>query len=224
MRKLKLMQIILIVTTALACTNNLNSLPENVYATDNESYESISQDTCNKNLNEGVKTEGVTQELMETNKEIESNENVVDDGFVYNENIPMPKAHQQYLFSLCSERNLDYKKVLAIIKNESQFKSNCITNRDYGYFQVNECNHSELSKKLGTVNDALDPYININWGTHMLSDIYMKWEKQGYYGSALDNIVLSEYNQGATGLKKWGLATEYLKRVKKELDYVNSVF
>lgn len=181
---------------------------------------SVALETVNTSIETVTKVVEKVQPVIEKVKE----ENSVkkDDG-IYNKNIPMPRAHQEYLNKLCNERGLNYTNMLAIIKHESQFDSNCITNRDYGYFQVNTCNHTDLAKELKTENEALDPYININWGTYMMSGIYKKWINKGYSGEELDKVAWSEYNEGAYGLKKWGLANNYINKVNSEKRFIESV-
>lgn len=168
------------------------------------------------------KVEEKVEEKVEAKKEV-AKTTPSDDG-IYSSKIDMPKAHQEYLYKLCQERGLNYKKMLAIIKHESQFNPNCITDRDYGYFQVNKSNHAELAKALNTANAPLDPYINLNWGTYMISNIYKYWSKNGHAGRDLDQLAWSEYNEGHRGLQKWGLATNYIKKVDSEKQFVDSAF
>lgn len=143
---------------------------------------------------------------------------------IYNENIPMAKELQEYLYDLCQDRNLDYTKVLAIIKHESVFDCSHISEtNDYGYFQINTINHSDLSNKLNTANNPLDPYINLNWGTYMLSNIYSYWEGKGYTGVELDKMTWSEYNKGHTGVIETGLAYDYVSKVSTALEELNNI-
>ncbi|MDF2880028.1 MAG: soluble lytic murein transglycosylase and like regulatory protein [Clostridiaceae bacterium] len=143
---------------------------------------------------------------------------------IYNENIPMPREHQEYLYELCKERGLDYKITLAVLKHESQFDANVIADRDYGYMQINLINHKYLSELLGTANKPLDPYININWGTYMLSDLYEYWESNGLTGKELEESVLSSYNKGITGYKRGGKAMVYLEKIENEKTFIYQAF
>lgn len=135
------------------------------------------------------------------------------------EKIDMPKEHQEYLQKLCRERNLDYTKILAIIALESNFNSQLISEtNDYGYMQVNKVNHERMAKTLGTRNAPLDPYVNLNWGTYLLAELYDKWRaegisdkvKDGETFSQLDKYVMSSYNKGINGFKKYGMASRYI--------------
>lgn len=138
--------------------------------------------------------------------------------FEYMPQIPMPKEHQQYLYQMSKKRGIDYKKALAIIKHESNFNPSAISpTDDYGYFQINKVNHEYLAKKLNTPLKPTDPYVNINWGTYMLSQIYDKYERKGYKGKQLDEIVWSVYNRGERGYQENGIATEYVNGVRKAL-------
>lgn len=144
---------------------------------------------------------------------------------IYNSNIPMPKEHQEYLYKRCQELGLNYKKTLASIKHESDFNVNVVSEtNDYGYFQINKVNHQDLSQKLDTANSPLNPYVNIDWGTYMLSDLYNYWKDQGYTGTGLDNAVWSSYNKGLNGFKKYGQATAYINKMQEAIQFVNQSF
>lgn len=177
----------------------------------------------------------ITNEIIEAfnennNENNEEEEKVKEDKeLIYIEEIEMPKEHQKYLFKMCKERSLDYLKVLAIIKNESQFKSDTISEtNDYGYMQINKINHNRLSQALNTRKNALDPYININWGTFMLKELYDKWKEQGINNdkiegkdfTELDEYVFSSYNKGLGGFKKHGKAKNYIKKVNEEFIFL----
>lgn len=144
---------------------------------------------------------------------------------IYNHNIPMPKAHQEYLYQLCKERGLDYIKTLAIIKHESKFNPNIINQKtqDYGYFQINIMNHKDLSKKLHTEDNPLNPYVNINWGTHKLAELYQYWKSKGYKGDRLDEAVWSSYNKGIYGFQKHGHAVKYIQKIRESIKEIQEM-
>ena len=185
------------------------------------------------NVNTDIEKEDIKNTL--TNNLETKKENKVasyKDEFIYLKNIKMPKEHQEYLFNICKEKGLDYLKILALIKHESQFDSKVIGNgSNYGYMQINKVNHKNLAKTLQTKNAPLDPYVNISWGTHMLSELYKTWEKQGISNevkegeifSKLDRYVLSSYNKGINGFKKYGEATSYINNIEKEYLYLNKL-
>ncbi len=111
---------------------------------------------------------------------------------------------------------LDYEKVLAVMEHESKFDPNAIgATSDFGYFQINSINHAWLSETLGTPNDPLDPYVNMQWGTFFLSDLIDYWEKEGLTGTALEEAVLSSYNKGKTGYRRTGKAVNYVEKVRE---------
>ncbi len=146
-------------------------------------------------------------------------------GFVFNEKIPMPRAHQEYLYQMCAERGLDYIEALALIRHESVFDPNAFSGtNDYGYFQVNENNHQALCELLGTKNKPFDPYININWGTFILSDLIEHYTNKGYTGDKLKEAVLSSYNKGIAGYKKHGKAVRYIARHNEAKEIVLEFF
>lgn len=143
---------------------------------------------------------------------------------IYNPNIPMPKAQQEYLYTLTKQRGLDYKETLAVIKHESSFRPNAKNGQSYGYFQIGKVNHATLSKLLKTANKPLDPYVNMNWGTHMLSELTKKYQKQGYTGTRLKEAVLSAYNKGEYGYKKTGKAVSYINGHNLALSQIKRMF
>lgn len=149
----------------------------------------------------------------------------IDEVFIYNDKLPMPREHQEYLYNLCKERNLDYLKTLAVLKHESQFDVNSVNaGGDYGYMQVNKVNHKDLTSKLKTPNKPLDAYVNMNWGTHLLKEAYSYWENKGLSGINLEESALSTYNKGLGGFKKHGKAVSYIGKVNNELTFIETAF
>lgn len=145
-------------------------------------------------------------------------------GFVYNPKVPLPEKQQSYLYQLCQKRGLDYKETLAVIKQESNFRPYARNGGSYGLFQIHKVNHAYLSKKLKTQNKPLDPYVNMNWGTYMLSDLTKKFYKKGYRNEKLKEAVLSAYNKGEYGYQKTGKAVDYIKAHNRALAMVKSWF
>ena len=138
--------------------------------------------------------------------------------------IPMSYNLQKYLYDLCVKRGLDYKTMLAIIRQESSFKAKAKGGKNYGYFQINRVNHASLAKTLKTKNSPYDPYVNINWGTYMMANLTNKYKKQGLKGTALQHAVLSAYNKGEAGYRKTGKAVAYINKHNKHLSYIRSLF
>lgn len=148
-------------------------------------------------------------------------ENVTKEKSYYAQ-ISMNKEHQEYLYKLSKERNLDFKKMLAVIKVESTYQPGLVYEGNYGYFQVNQVNHLRVSKELGTKMSPIDPYVNINWGTFLFEELYNYWSGNGKTGSELDECVLSSYNKGVAGFKKYGKARNYINKYNKFLSEIKS--
>lgn len=145
--------------------------------------------------------------------------------FPYSEKLPIPYEHQEYLYSLCMQYGLEYEKVLAVMEHESKFDPNAIgATSDFGYFQINSINHAWLSETLGTPNAPLDPYVNMQWGTFFLADLYEYWENQGLTGTALEEAVLSSYNKGKTGFRRTGKATNYIEKVRESYALIQNEY
>lgn len=143
----------------------------------------------------------------------------------YSKEIPMSYDQQEYLYQLTKKYHLDYKKTLAVIQHESLFDANSVNaTHDYGLFQVNLVNHKTLAKTLHTPNTPFDPYVNMEWGTYMLSELYTYWSEKGYSGQTLDEVVWSSYNKGKTGFMKYGHATEYVYKMKASIETINQKF
>ena len=141
----------------------------------------------------------------------------------YVKSIPMPYDQQKYLYNLSKQRGLDYKEMLAFIKHESEFRATVVGGgNSFGYFQVNKVNHSRLSQTLKTKNDPFDPYVNINWGTYLVSELYQKYRGQGLSGTALKEAVLSAYNKGEGGYAKTGKAVAYIQKHNQSLNYIQN--
>lgn len=167
----------------------------------------------------------VEAQVMAVSTKVMKQQETKEESNIYNPNIPMPKEHQEYLYQLCEEKGLDYKKTLAVIQHESVFDPNAtnVTN-DFGYFQINQINHATLASKLQTVNDPFDPYVNMQWGTYMLADLYQYWSDKGYQGQGLSDAVWSSYNRGKTGFLRNGHAVEYVSKMKASVEQINNLF
>lgn len=167
------------------------------------------QDKSSVSINEHFEKKEIVVEPKESLEKAEETK------FVYDADIPMPEDHQRYLFEKCEERGLDYQKALALIKHESNFNQNAVSDtNDYGYFQINEINRKDMARKLDTADSPLNPIINIEWGTYMLSDLYMYWEERGLSGQELDHHVWSSYNKGINGFAEHGFAVKYIDGVE----------
>ncbi|BBK22747.1 hypothetical protein Aargi30884_16500 [Amedibacterium intestinale] len=122
--------------------------------------------------------------------------------------IPLETELQDYIRKECDEMNVEMELVLAIMKVESDFNSEVISDtNDYGLMQINIVNHESLQKKL-SIYDFLDPYDSARAGIYMLSGL--DWCEN-------DVQRLMCYNMGVSGAKRaWSKGiheTEYTKRV-----------
>lgn len=114
-----------------------------------------------------------------------------------NLDIPISKSLQEHIFKLCNEDVDLYYLMIAIMEQESSFKSDSISQdgRDYGLFQIRDINFSWLKEELD-IKDCIDPYNNAKCAVHMISKLIDKYEDY--------NLVLMAYNMGEYGAKcKW---------------------
>jgi len=120
------------------------------------------------------------------------------------------KEVQEYTYSLCKDRGVDYNLVIALIEEESGYKSKASgdSGKSKGYMQVYKKWHKERMKKLG-VTDLYDPYQNILVGVDFLEELFLKYEEPAR--------VLMAYNMGESGATKlWDkgvFETEYSNRI-----------
>ena len=155
---------------------------------------------------------------------LENKDDSMEDDFVYIKEIPMPLEHQEFLYNKSKQLSLSYEKLLAIIATESSFDSTIIsTTNDYGYFQINKVNHENFAAKYETENRPLNPIVNLEWGTNMLSDLYEYWSEKGIEERELDHYVWSSYNKGLAGFKKYGYANYYISNIENNLSEIENL-
>lgn len=107
--------------------------------------------------------------------------------------IPLSNELQHYTYAICLEADIVefYEVVLALMWQESNFRSNIISKtNDYGIMQINVVNHEWLKKKLG-ITDFLDPYQNIYAGVHIFASLLKKYKDP--------HKALMAYNFGEAG-------------------------
>lgn len=124
--------------------------------------------------------------------------------------IPIDPDIQEYINTLCEQRGLDFKMVLALIEVESDYNSDCVSStNDYGLMQINATNADWLNKSIG-VSNLLDPRQNVDAGTYMLAQLQTK------YGS--QDKTLMAYHSGESGaLRQWNRGitqTRYTRAVE----------
>lgn len=111
--------------------------------------------------------------------------------------IPISKDLQNHIYRLCNKNNNMYLLMIAIMEQESSFKTNSISvdGRDFGLFQIRDVNFSWLKEELN-IDDCIDPYNNSKCAVHMVKKLIDKYEQY--------NLVLMAYNMGEYGAKnKW---------------------
>lgn len=118
---------------------------------------------------------------------------------------------QEFVFYICQGYNIDWTLVMAIMQQESSFRSDVISDsNDYGLMQINSVNHEWLTETLG-VTDFLDKEQNIRAGVFILRKLFEQYTEP--------NLVLMSYNMGQTGaarLWKEGIySTPYVENILK---------
>lgn len=109
--------------------------------------------------------------------------------------VPLSEELQDYIREKCSEYEVPMELVIALIDKESSFRSDVVsTTNDYGFMQINQCNHEWLSSTLG-VSNFLDPMENILCGIYIISGHLEKTD-----GNV--ELALMRYNCGASGARK----------------------
>lgn len=140
-----------------------------------------------------VEAETVTSAVMEDKAEQPQEQQEITVEYIYYD-VPLTDELQQYIQDVCKEYDFDrYDIIVALIQKESSFNETVISDTaDYGYMQINKCNHEWLSDELG-IDDYLDGKQNITAGVYLLSGLYDKYEDIG--------LTLMAYNCGEKGAK-----------------------
>lgn len=172
--------------------------------------------------------QAVQEEKEVLQREIERLELVVENGTFFQGNdewqaedvpyydIPLSQELQLYTYTKCADLGIaeDYELVLAMMWQESNCSPNLISStNDYGLMQINICNHGWLSEELG-ITDFLDPYQNIDAGTHIIASLLLKYEDP--------HMALMAYNYGEAGARShWNRGTytsSYSREVAEKQD------
>lgn len=129
----------------------------------------------------------------------------------------MPEEQQEFTYYLCDGYNLDFTLVMALIRKESSFNPDVISEtNDYGYMQINKINHQWLTDTLG-VTDFTDPYENIRAGVFVLRKLFERYQDT--------NMVLMAYNMGEEGAARlWDkgiYSTEYTEKIMNYQEQFN---
>lgn len=119
---------------------------------------------------------------------------------------------QEFTFYLCKGYDIDFSLVMAIMMQESSFRSDLISStNDYGLMQINKCNHEWITKTIG-VDDFLDPEQNIRAGVFVIRKLFEKYTDP--------EMVLMSYHFGDDGAQKlWKAGIYESKYSQSVLNY-----
>ena len=119
-----------------------------------------------------------------------TDEELLQSGYL-SDDIPFTYDLQKAARNAAKEYNVPYALVIAIINQESSFKTDAYNCNCYGLMQVSSINFEWLRERIGVTDVANDPEDNIRAGTYIISDLVQKY---GDYHKAL-----MAYNCGPTG-------------------------
>jgi soluble lytic murein transglycosylase-like protein len=131
-------------------------------------------------------------------------------------NVPVSHNLQDYIHNLCAQYHVDEKLVYAVMKTESNFNPNRVSDtNDYGLFQINQINFQTLNQEIG-FNKPLDSFQNSKAGVYMLSKLQKTFQDK--------NMVILAYNRGTTGardLASRGITlTDYVQKVNHNMQLI----
>lgn len=113
--------------------------------------------------------------------------------------INYPQKYSQYVEKYSQEYNIDKELIYAMIKAESNFKEEAVSNKQaIGLMQILESTAYEVAKGLEkeiTKEDIINPEINICLGTKYLSTLIKK------YGNI--ELAIASYNAGIGNVDNW---------------------
>lgn len=132
----------------------------------------------------------------------------------------LSKDVQDRIMSICKKRYLSYSLVMAVIEQESDYDTNCISDggNSIGLMQIQPVWYQDKIKKLG-ITDLKDPIQNVKLGTMILQDLMERYEDV--------DCALMAYNMGEPVAKRlWSKGTyeskysikvrDRQKRIEKE--------
>ena len=129
-----------------------------------------------------------------------------------------PDITQEYLWTICQEKNLDWVTMVALYEGESGYHFDIIGKAgDSGYGQIVPSSNKELLERL-EITDILNPYQNI-----LVSCTLMEWLLEEYEGNYAK--ALTAYNAGTGGAYKYYFsagqdASPYAKRILKRAERI----
>ena len=109
------------------------------------------------------------------------------------------KDYSEYVNKYSQEYNVDENLIYALIKAESNFDANAISNKNaQGLMQLMPATAEEVANKNDiklTGKNILEPEININLGTKYISTLLEKYK--------CIEVALAAYNAGIGNVDKW---------------------
>jgi len=111
-----------------------------------------------------------------------------------------PKNYEEVVKKYAKEYGIDEFIIYALIKAESNFKTDAVSNKGaVGLMQVIEPTAEEIANSLNydefEVEYLKEPEINIQFGTKYFSDLF------NYYNNYL--LAIAAYNAGIGNVEKW---------------------
>ncbi len=141
-----------------------------------------------------------------------------------------PKNYSQYVNAYSREYNVDENFIYAIIRTESHFDENAVTNAGAkGLMQITEDTYKWAKNKMrvddgSTYENIFDPNVNIKYGTYILSILFSEFKDE--------KTVAAAYHAGRGIVKKWLTNDDSTQEESLEIDkykfpitdsYVNKV-
>jgi len=109
------------------------------------------------------------------------------------------KEYSEYVSKYSQEYNVDENLIYALIKAESNFEADAVSNKKaLGLMQLMPATAEEVADKIDiqlTEDNILEPDININIGTKYISTLLEKYE--------CVEVALAAYNAGIGNVDKW---------------------
>jgi len=109
------------------------------------------------------------------------------------------KDYSEYVIKYAEEYEVDENLIYALIKVESNFEVDAVSNKDaQGLMQLMYSTAEDVAKKNNielTEENILDPDININIGTKYISTLLNKYQ--------CVEVALAAYNAGSGNVDKW---------------------
>ena len=163
------------------------------------------------------------EETSETVVNNFENENVLDPIFIGYENA-CPKEYQRYMLEMSEKYDVPFNILMTIADNESNglFDNNGKISDwdDYGFFQINICNHDLIFKNLGyEPSDLLNnPFNNIQSATYLIKNICNMFEED-LKNNNYENIF-GTYN----GWVNWQSKDTSKEYVIKATEKINTIY